>query len=124
MNNYFMILNAWQDKIPSESVFGLQKQLETQLKDADENALSQLSMIQLKDPIIGLVLGLFLGVFGADRFYKGDIGLGVAKLILTITFFGIIISGIWAIVDLFLVWQGIKRDNFQKIMLNLSFIRS
>lgn len=124
MNNYFMILNAWQDKIPSESVFGLQKQLETQLKDADENALSQLSMIQLKDPIIGLVLGLFLGVFGADRFYKGDIGLGVAKLILTLTIFGIIISGIWAIVDLFLVWQGIKRDNFQKIMLNLSFIRS
>lgn len=124
MNNYFMILNAWQDKIPSESVFGLQKQLETQLKDADENALSQLSMIQLKDPIIGLVLGLFLGVFGADRFYKGDIGLGVAKLILTLTIFGIIISWVWAIVDYFLVWQGIKRDNFQKIMLNLSFIRS
>lgn len=111
MNNPIMIVSSWDNKIPSEQVFNLQKTLES----VDDSALSALSMIQLKDPVIGLLLGLFFGVFGADRFYKGDIGLGIVKLILTLTVFGLVISAIWVIADLFLVYSGIKRDNLQKI---------
>lgn len=111
MNNPIMIVSSWDNKIPSEQVFNLQKTLES----VDDSALSALSMIHLKDPVIGLLLGLFFGVFGADRFYKGDIGLGIVKLVLTLTVFGIVISAIWVIADLFLVYSGIKRDNLQKI---------
>lgn len=71
-------------------------------------------MIKLKSCVVGLLLGLFLGGLGADRFYKGDIGLGVVKLLFCwLTF------GIWAIIDLFLVWKGIKRDNLEKILMAL-----
>lgn len=53
------------------------------------------------------------GGLGVDRFYKGDIGLGIAKIC---TFCGF---GIWWLVDLFLVPKGIKVDNLNKLNMML-----
>lgn len=114
--NALTLLSAWNDKIPTESYFMLQKQLES--THIDENSAFALSALPLKEPFVGLLLGLFLGVFGIDRFYKGDIGLGIVKLLLCwLTF------GIWWLVDLFLVYKGIKQDNLQKIMQALAFAK-
>lgn len=113
-SNIAILMNVWQDKIPAENVLVLQQSLE----NVSDDKVGALSAITLKSPIIGLVLGWFFGMFAADRFYKGDIGLGVAKL-----FLGWLTFGIWAIIDLFLVWKGIKRDNFNKIMQNLQYVK-
>lgn len=50
------------------------------------------------------LLSWFLGTLGIDRFYLGQVGLGVAKLL---TFGG---CGIWAFVDLVLVLTGNMKD--------------
>jgi TM2 domain-containing membrane protein YozV len=49
-----------------------------------------------KEYIVALLLSLFLGYLGVDRFYTGHIGLGIGKLL---TFGG---CGIWALIDFIL----------------------
>ncbi|TKX28661.1 TM2 domain-containing protein [Campylobacter sp. MIT 12-5580] len=120
------VLLSIKDKIPDSSLAIVQDKL----KAASEDKLNTLMVLPLKNVIIGLVLGLLFGGFGIDRFYKGDIGLGIAKLVLWILgcatamiYIGIallIVWWVWVIVDFFLVWKGIKQDNLNKILAVLS----
>jgi TM2 domain-containing membrane protein YozV len=50
-----------------------------------------------KDYLVALLLSIFVGQFGVDRFYMGYIGLGILKLI---TFGG---CGIWVLIDIYLI---------------------
>ena len=59
---------------------------------------------------LGLLLSLFLGNLGVDRFMLGDTGLGVAKLL---TMGG---CYIWGIIDLFMVQNRAREVNFEKVM--------
>ncbi len=59
-----------------------------------------------KKGLIVLLLCFFLGPLGIHRFYLGQTGSGVAMLILSITFIGLIVSGIWAFVDLICILLG------------------
>ena len=68
----------------------------------------------LKDPTTALLISLFAGGFGVDRFYIGDVGLGVGKLL---TGGG---CGIWAIIDLFLIMDATREKNYQSMLLALS----
>ena len=58
-----------------------------------------------KDWLVTLLLCLFLGGFGAHRFYVGKIGTGILQL-LTCGF-----CGIWAIVDLIMIITGKFTDS-------------
>lgn len=65
--------------------------------------------MQFKDPTIALIISLIGGSLGVDRFYIGNIGLGIAKLI---TCGG---CGLWTLIDLFLI-MGVTRDaNLKKL---------
>ena len=57
-----------------------------------------------KDQATAFLLALFLGIFGADRFYLGQTGLGIAKLLTCGGF------GFWAFIDLMLIGIGSMKD--------------
>lgn len=55
-----------------------------------------------RDWLVALLLSIFLGVFGVDRFYLGKVGTGITKLLgnlLTLYTLGLI----WWIIDIVLI---------------------
>jgi TM2 domain-containing membrane protein YozV len=74
----------------------------------DEDKWPMLQMVQYKDPTTALLISIFAGAYGIDRFYIGDTGMGVGKLL---TCGGL---GIWAIVDWFLIQGATKEKNMEK----------
>ena len=52
-----------------------------------------------KQWIVAILLAFFLGTLGIHNFYLGYTTKGIIQLVLTLTFIGIIVSGIWAFID-------------------------
>lgn len=75
----------------------------------DESKWAFLQTIPFKDPTTSLILSILVGYLGVDRFYIGDVGLGIGKLL---TCGGL---GIWAIVDWFLIMGATRQKNLEKL---------
>lgn len=63
-----------------------------------------------KQKIVAFLLAFFLGGFGVHNFYLGKTGMGIAQLVLTITFIGAIVSLPWAFVQSILIIMGKSND--------------
>jgi len=61
--------------------------------------------ISSKSRTVASLLSFFLGVLGVDRFYLGNIGMGVAKLLL-----GWATFGIWPLIDFIVIVAGSAHD--------------
>lgn len=81
----------------------------------------------LKDPTVAIILSIIIGELGVDRFYIGDIGMGVGKLLVTIIL-GTITCGtlfwIWWLVDIFLIMGATRKKNSETLLQSLSFASS
>nr|WP_082472110.1 TM2 domain-containing protein [Paenibacillus bovis] len=64
-----------------------------------------------KNMVVAYVLWYFLGIFGGHRFYMGKIGTAVTQLILSLTGVGMIVTGVWWVVDAFLLHTWVKERN-------------
>ncbi|HEB7543600.1 TPA: TM2 domain-containing protein [Campylobacter coli] len=136
MNRFQTFSLAMEGKVNIELLTAYKDKIET----LSDETLFRFCYLELKNPIIGLILGVapafILSGLTFDRFYKGDMGLGFAKMAMwAFIFIGLLIAGffdsssmlvvwifnivalfIWNILDFFLVWQGIKNDNLAKII--------
>ncbi len=133
-SNFSFMLLQFKDKVPNDAILPLKESLEK----ANEAAIEMLVFANLKNPLLALVLSLLLP--GADRIYKGDMVLGLVKIIFFIAvyvsagvmandgvaenlsfaaimlWFACFFSAFaWAVADIFLVYRGVKRDNLAKI---------
>ena len=76
----------------------------------DEEKFSLISTIEMKDPTTILLVSIFLGALGIDRFMLGDTGMGILKLLTCGC------CGILTIIDWFTVSKKAKEANFNKLM--------
>lgn len=103
-----VIVQQLLDGIPSERVPAVKARLDGMTNEELDVVMSVAATFQ--KPLIALLLSIFLGQLGVDRFYIGDTGLGVLKLL---TCGGM---GVWTIVDWFLIMQRTKENNYLKLM--------
>lgn len=102
-NKVDMLIASMGNKFPSEKFMLMRNQLER----VDDNKLLVIQSIDYKDPTTLLLVSIFLGHLGIDRFMLGQTGLGLAKLF---TCGGL---GIWTIIDWFTIMDRTKEMNFQ-----------
>lgn len=79
------------------------------LEAASDESLTALQAADLKDPTTVLLLSIFLGSLGIDRFMIGDTGMGILKLLTG----GV--CGILTIIDWFTISKKAKQLNLAKI---------
>ena len=58
-----------------------------------------------KEYLVALLFSIFLGYFGVDRFYLGNVGIGIGKLL---TLGG---CGIWYLIDIILIATRSSNDS-------------
>jgi len=84
-------------------------QIRERLVSLDDSKWSMVQTLQFKDPTISLIISLLGGSLGIDRFFIGDVGMGVGKLL---TCGGL---GIWTIIDWFLIMDATRQKNLEKL---------
>ena len=94
-----------KDDLPQEMLPYLRKRL----LELDEEQWANISLIQFKSTLTMLLVSVFLGWFGADRFMLGETGSGVAKLL---TGGG---CGIWWLIDLFEITKLTRQYNWNRL---------
>ena len=101
-----MFIMTNQKFFPAEKIMYLKDKLRTM----DEEKFLLISTIDFKDPTTILLVSIFLGSLGIDRFMIGDTGMGILKL-LTLG-----VCGILTIVDWFSISKKVKDLNFNNVM--------
>ncbi len=84
--------------------------IKSKLLGIDENKFSFVQMTEFKDPTIFLLISIFLGELGVDRFMLGDIGMGVLKLLT-----GGLCGILW-LIDVCTIQKKTKEKNFDNLM--------
>ncbi len=64
-----------------------------------------------RDEVVGVLLALFLGVFGAHQFYLRRTGLGILYIVLTVTLVGAAFTGIASFVECFFMPGRVREYN-------------
>lgn len=101
-----MYVMSNQKYFPSEKIMFLKEKLYA----LDDNKFSMISCVEMKDPTTILLVSLFLGAYGVDRFMLKDTGMGVLKLLTGGC------CGILTIIDWFSVQKKARELNFNNLM--------
>lgn len=100
---YFM---TNQKFFPVEKLYAVKEKLDSMTEDQ----IQSLMYLQPKEPTTYLLISIFIGTMGIDRFLIGDIGMGVLKLLT-----GGLCGILW-IYDMVTIQDKVKEMNFQELM--------
>ena len=80
--------------------------------------MSVQSAVSEKTILPAFLLSFIGGLLGLHRFYVGKVGTGIAMLLLSITLFGIVLSGLWNLIDLVMIVSGKFTDADGRLIRN------
>lgn len=103
-----LFISTMNEKFASDKMMAIRSQLE----NLDDTRFSLVQSLNYKNPTTLLIISIFLGAIGVDRFMLGQTGLGILKLL---TCGG---AGIWTIIDWFIISGKTKEYNYQLFMQN------
>ena len=101
-----MYIMTNQKYFPAEKIMLIKERLLA----LDEQKFQMVSMIELKDPTTLLLISIFIGGLGIDRFMIGDTGMGIFKLLTGGC------CGVLTIIDWFTISKKTKELNFNNVM--------
>ena len=101
-----MFIMTNQKYFPAEKIMYLKEKLRTM----DEEKFMLISTMEFSNPTTILIISIFLGSLGIDRFMIGDTGIGILKLLTG----GL--CGIMTLVDWFTISNKAKNLNFNNVM--------
>ena len=101
-----MFIMTNQKYFPAEKMVYLKDKLRT----LDDEKFSLVSTMEFKDPTTLLLISIFVGGLGIDRFMLGDTGMGVLKLLTGGC------CGVLTIIDWFTISKKAKETNFNNLM--------
>ncbi len=102
-----LYLMSNQKYFPAEKIPFIREKLAA----LDDSQFVVATAIELKDPTVMLIISIFLGGWGVDRFMMGDIGMGVLKLLT-----GGVCGILW-LVDVITIMNKVKEQNFNNFMM-------
>ena len=103
------IIMTNQKNLPADKIILVKEKMLA----ADESKFNLLTTVDIKDTTTLLLISIFLGGLGIDRFMLGDIGMGILKLLTG----GV--CGILTIIDWFTVQNRTRELNYNNIMMVL-----
>jgi len=71
-------------------------------------AINQAALPGSKKRLTYILLGFFFGVIGIHNFYAGRTAPAVIQLVLGITVIGMLVTGLWALIDICVVTEDGK----------------
>jgi len=98
-----------QKYLPAEKMMFIKQKLQ----EIDEERFSIVSTVEFKDPTTILLVSIFIGSLGIDRFMLGDTGMGILKLCTG----GL--CGVLTIIDWFSVQKKTRDLNYNNLMMVL-----
>lgn len=101
-----MYIMTNQKYFPAEKIMLIKERLLA----LDEQRFQMVSMIELKNPTTLLLISIFIGGLGIDRFMIGDTGMGILKLLTGGC------CGVLTIIDWFTISKKTKELNFNNVM--------
>lgn len=117
MIDYYFINN--KDRFPAEKIPLIKQKIhEIDVRTGgtmtDADIITVMDAVQTKTPTNMLLISIFLGGWGVDRFMMDEVGMGILKLLT-----GGVCGVLW-LVDVIQISKKVREDNFNKLMAALS----
>lgn len=125
-NRITVAMEKYAKEIPPDK----REVLARRLKDVGDESMDKLMTLPIKKRITTLLLAIFLGGIGAQRFYIGDRKMGVYRILasVAVSFFSFLVplditwqvvyilvslaSFGWIVAECFLSYKAVKQKNF------------